>query len=68
MTNIKYRVTFNNPSHTALTYDTLASAIRWGMAGRWDARNVWRVIDGKREAVVLDRYPTLLGRALGVTE
>lgn len=65
---VQYRVTFNDPRYKALTYSTIHDAIKWGLAPRWGARNVWRVIDGKREAVVLDRYPTRLGRALGVTE
>jgi hypothetical protein len=63
-----YRVTFSDRKFKPLDYSNASDAIRWGLAPRWGARNVWRIIDGKREALVLDRYPTQLGRAYNITE
>lgn len=61
-----YTVTFSNGAKP-MKYSTLREAIVWGLAPRWAATNVWRTArDGNREAVVLNRYPTKLGEALGL--
>jgi hypothetical protein len=63
---IKFVVTFEG-GHRPLTYGNVFDAVKWGYAPRWGAYSLYRVVDGKREALIYRRGITTLGRACGIT-